>query len=177
MKKQIFIVGLPASGKTTFGRALAAALCRDFIDLDFYITQRFHASVSEIFAHHGEETFRRRESSMLREVGEMTDIVVSCGGGTPCFGSNMEFMNTHGTTVLLKASEERLLERLSAGRHKRPLVQNLSEKELSEYIRATTASRAPFYDMAAICIESSRLENRSEISETVDKFLSEHPDI
>lgn len=87
----IFIIGMPASGKTTFGRALARRLGREFIDLDFCITQRFRASVAEIFARDGEEAFRRREAAMLREVGEMEDVVVACGGGTPCFSSNMEY--------------------------------------------------------------------------------------
>jgi len=77
----IFIIGMPASGKTTFGRALARRLGREFIDLDFCITQRFRASVAEIFARDGEEAFRRREAAMLREVGEMEDVVVACGGG------------------------------------------------------------------------------------------------
>ncbi len=123
----IFIIGMPASGKTTFGRALARRLGREFIDLDFCITQRFRASVAEIFARDGEEAFRRREAAMLREVGEMEDVVVACGGGTPCFSSNMEYMNGRGLTVCLTATPERLRERMLLGGDKRPLVKGKSE--------------------------------------------------
>lgn len=118
----IFVTGYMASGKTTFGKALARRTGLNHIDLDFYIEQRFHASVKELFATKGEAEFRRIESALLREVGEFSDVVVSCGGGTPCFGDNMEYMNSRGLTVCLQASDEVIARRIREAGDKRPLM-------------------------------------------------------
>lgn len=83
----IFLIGYMASGKTTLGRALARELGFRFIDLDFYIEQRFRHRIPELFAHNGEAGFRDIEGRMLRESGEFCDTVVSCGGGTPCMAT------------------------------------------------------------------------------------------
>ncbi|MEE1023103.1 MAG: shikimate kinase [Muribaculaceae bacterium] len=168
----VFLVGLPASGKTTFGRALARRLGMDFIDLDFYISQRFRASVAEIFARDGEEAFRRRESAMLREVGEMQGVVVACGGGTPCFSGNMDYMNSRGLTVRLTASPEALKRRLLLGGDRRPLVKGKSAEELEGYILKVQAEREPYYSRAQVSVESSQLESRAEIAGTVDRFVA-----
>ena len=84
----IFIVGMPASGKSTFGRALARRLGRRFVDLDAYIENRFHTTVRALFADRGERAFRRLEALMLREVGEFEDVVVATGA-TSHFGPSM----------------------------------------------------------------------------------------
>lgn len=175
--KPVFIIGMPASGKTTFGRALARKLGRQFIDLDFCIAQRFHATVGELFARDGEEAFRRREAAMLREVGELDDVVVSCGGGTPCFSENMEYMNGRGLTVCLRATPERLRERMLLGGDRRPLVKGKTEEEIDAYIARTLEERRPYYSMARISLESSRLEDKRQIAGTVADFLADHPDI
>ncbi len=171
-RQPIFLVGLPASGKTTFGRALARHLDLEFIDLDFYISQRFRANVKEIFDRDGEEVFRRRESAMLREVGDMEGVVVACGGGTPCFSDNMEYMNSRGLTVLLEASPDVLIRRLRLGGDKRPLVIGKSDAELGEYIRRVKEERNPYYKLARISMESSQLESREQIDATVDCFVN-----
>lgn len=167
----IFIIGYMGAGKTTFGKALARKLGKGFIDLDFYITQRFRKSVPQLFEERGEEGFRLLENSMLREVGEFSDVVVACGGGTPCFGNNMDYMNERGLTVLLEADEECLVRRLLAGGARRPLVAGKSEPDLRAFIRTHLSERAPFYGKATTVVGGSRLENRKEIEETVDLFL------
>ena len=118
----IFIIGYMACGKTTLGRALARRLGREFIDLDFYIEQRFRRSISQIFATDGEEAFRSAEHAMLAEVGEMQDVVIACGGGTPCFHGNMDFMLSRGTVIYLDTSVDRIVERLTRNRSRRPLM-------------------------------------------------------
>ena len=89
---RIFLLGFMGAGKTTLGRALSNELKLSFCDLDLYIEQRFRKSVSEIFAQKGEQTFREIEKAMLHEVGEFEDIVISCGGSTPLFFDNMDYI-------------------------------------------------------------------------------------
>lgn len=170
----LFIIGYMASGKTTFGKALARSSGLQHIDLDFYIEQRFHSTIREIFATKGESEFRRIESAMLREVGEMTDVIVSCGGGTPCFGDNMDYMNSHGLTVCLQASENIIANRIINAGNKRPLMAGKSKEQIIETLRQHLEVRKPFYDRAAIIISGDRLENKSQITETVDDFIKNH---
>lgn len=173
----IFLIGYMGCGKTTFGRALAKATGRDFIDLDFYISQRFRASIPEIFASHGESGFRRMESAMLREVGEFPGVVVACGGGTPCFGSNIDYMLGRGTVVWLQASRRRLLERLLRGRQRRPLLAGKTDDQVAVAIDEGLRAREPFYSRASIRFNGDRLENRNQISATIDDFLTEFKDL
>lgn len=170
----LFIIGYMASGKTTFGKALARKSGLQHIDLDFYIEQRFHSTIREIFASKGEAEFRRIESSMLREVGEMSDVIVSCGGGTPCYGDNMDYMNSRGTTVCLQASEDIIANRIIKAGNKRPLMAGKSYDEIIETLRKHMEVRKPFYDKASIIISGSRLDNKSQIADTVDEFIKNH---
>lgn len=167
----IFLIGYMGCGKTTLGRALGSAMNLEFIDLDFYITQRFRKSVNEIFAEKGEAEFRRIEREMLREVGEFSDVIVACGGGTPCHFDNMDYMNSRGLTLWLQASRERLIERLVLGAHKRPLIAGKSREEIGAHLDKTLAARTPDYSKAKMTVDSSRLETRSQISETVAELL------
>ena len=170
----LFIIGYMASGKTTFGRALARKAGLDHIDLDFYIEQRFHSTVREIFAQKGEAEFRRLESAMLREVGEMSDVVVSCGGGTPCFGDNIDYMNSRGLTVCLQASDDVIADRILQAGNKRPLMAGKSRDEVIDTLRRHMEERKPYYDRAKIQLSGNRLENKSQIAETVDDFIKNH---
>ncbi|MDE7420388.1 MAG: shikimate kinase [Muribaculaceae bacterium] len=170
----IFIIGYMASGKTTFGRALAKKSGLQHIDLDFYIEQRFHSTIRDIFATKGEAEFRRIEGSMLREVGEMSDVIVSCGGGTPCFNDNIDYMNSRGITVCLQASDNVIADRIIDGGSKRPLMAGKSKEEIIETIHKHMETRRPFYDQAAIIISGDRLENKWQIAETVDDFIKNH---
>ncbi len=167
----IFIVGYMASGKTTFGKALARTAGLRHIDLDFFIEQRFHCSVKDFFASKGEEEFRRIEGNMLREVGEFSDVVISCGGGTPCFSGNMDYMNSRGMTVCLKASDDVIADRIIQAGDKRPLMAGKSRDEIMAAIGAHMSVRRPFYDMAKIHISGDRLESKSQIASTVDSFI------
>lgn len=115
-------------GKSTLARALAKYTGLQFIDLDNYIERRFMANVRDIFARYGEERFRDMEHRMLLEVADFENVIIACGGGTPCFHNNMEIINTHGTSIWLQASDSILHHRLVRGRHKRPL---LAEKPMT----------------------------------------------
>lgn len=173
----IFVTGYMASGKTTFARALARATNREFIDLDFRIEQRFHTSITEIFATKGEDAFRRIETEMLREVAEMENVVIACGGGTPCFNGNMDLMLACGNTVWLDTSPQRMAERLAINRKKRPLLADKSPSELLNAITEDLDRRKPFYSKAEIHFDGGNLEDKKQINDSIDSFLKRHPDI
>ncbi len=164
---RIILIGYMGAGKTTVGKALAAELGVTFYDLDWYITMRYRKSVSEIFAERGEEGFRDLEQRMLHEVAEFENVVVSCGGGTPCFFDNMDYMNSLADTVYLKAKPEVLAQHLRMGKGKRPLLEGKSPEELEDYIREMLVSREPFYNQAKHTIDVSLLDTESKIQDSV----------
>ena len=95
---RIILIGYMGAGKTTVGKALAAELGLRFYDLDWYIESRMRKTVAQLFAELGEEGFRRIERNMLHEVAEFEGVLISCGGGTPCFYDNMQYINQQGLT-------------------------------------------------------------------------------
>lgn len=169
--RPIFIVGMPASGKSTFGRALSRVLGRRHIDLDRYIENRFRTTVRELFATRGEEAFRALEGAMLREVGEFEDVVVATGGGAPCHSGNMDYMLARGETVWLQAPVGRLMQRIRLRPDKRPLLAGLDGEALRARLVEMHAARAPFYSRARLRLDSSRLETRDQIAESVAALL------
>lgn len=170
---RIILVGYMGSGKTTVGRQLAMALGVSFYDLDWYIEIRYRRSVSQIFREDGEEHFRQLEYNMLHEVAEFEDVVLSCGGGTPCYFDNMQYMNSLGETVYLKASPEVLAAHLKMARVERPLIKNKSGEELLTYIRESLSEREPFYMQAKHVINVDLLDNFEKIAITIDLLRRE----
>ena len=157
-------------GKSTLGRALAATTSLEFIDLDNYIESRYHASIAELFAQRGEEGFRQLEASMLAEVCGFENVVIACGGGTPCFYDNMERMNAGGVTVWLTTPLNRLYERLQRNRAKRPILADKSDEELMAFIQEALRAREPYYSKAQARFCATLLEDKSQISITAEQF-------
>ena len=164
---RIILIGYMGAGKTTVGKALAAELGVPFYDLDWFITTRYRRSVPEIFAERGEEGFRDLERRMLHEAAEFENIVLSCGGGTPCFFDNMEYMNSLAETIYLKAEPEVLAMHLRMGKGKRPLIEGKTPEELEAYIHESLRVREPFYKQAKYTLDVSLLENFTKIQESV----------
>lgn len=162
-----------ASGKTTFGRALAKALGLDFIDLDEYICLKTGKTIPQIFSQEGEDYFRTLESQALIEVCSSKEpAIVACGGGTPCFGDNISLMNSAGITVWLDADRDAILRRLREDCANRPLVASLDAGgELERYVGDNLSRRLPFYSHAKIRFDSSHLESAEEISNSVAEFM------
>ena len=120
--RRIILIGYMGSGKTTVGKALSKDTGMMFYDLDWYIESRMRKTVSQIFAERGEEGFRQIEHNMLHEVAEFEDVIISCGGGTPCFFDNMDYLNQQGDVVYLKATPETLYKHLMMAKVERPLL-------------------------------------------------------
>lgn len=145
---RIYLIGYMGSGKSTVGRELAKELNLQFIDLDNYIEERNFKTIPEIFAESGEEGFRKVEQRALHEVSEFEDVVVSTGGGAPCFFDNMELIKRTGISVYLNGTPRILAERLMQSKTERPLIKGKSEAELIEFIRETLEKRNSWYKQA-----------------------------
>lgn len=168
--KRIIIIGYMGAGKTTVGKELSKDLGIQFYDLDWYIESRMRKTVAQIFAEKGEEGFRSVEKNMLHEVAEFEDVIISCGGGTPCFFDNMDYLNEQGDTIYLKADPEVLYKHLLMGKVERPLLKNKTPDELIAFIREQLQRREPFYSKAKYTLDVSLMNNYEKIKISVQKI-------
>jgi shikimate kinase len=168
--KRVILIGYMGSGKTTVGKALSKETGMMFYDLDWYIESRMRKSVSQIFAEKGEEGFRKIEYNMLHEVAEFEDVIISCGGGTPCFFDNMDYLNQQGDVVYLKASPETLYKHLLMAKIERPLLKGKSADELIAYITEHLKQREPFYEKARHILDVNVLDDYDKIKVSVQKL-------
>ncbi len=167
---RIILIGYMGAGKTTVGKALGKELGMMFYDLDWYIESRMRKTVSQIFAEKGESGFREIERNMLHEVAEFENIILSCGGGTPCFFDNMEYMNGQGPVVYLKASPDVLYKHLLMGKGDRPLLKNKTHDELIQFITEQLAQREKFYSQAAYTLDVNLMDSYDKIKITITKL-------
>ena len=168
--QRIFLIGYMGVGKTTLGKALADRTGLSFIDLDLFIEGRYRKTIRQIFEAEGEEAFREIERKALHEVAEFEDIILSTGGGTPCFFDNMTYMNSVGTTVYLQASPEALTERISLCKHSRPAVRHLDDKALHAFVRKALTHRTPFYERAHHVFDVERLVNDNDTDDAAHRL-------
>ena len=131
---------------------------------------RMRKSVSQIFAERGEEGFRKIEHNMLHEVAEFEDVIISCGGGTPCFFDNMDYLNQQGDVVYLKATPEVLYKHLLMAKVERPLLKDKTAEELIAYITEHLKEREPFYTKARHILDVSLMDNYDKINISVTKL-------
>ena len=164
---RIILIGYMGAGKTTIGKALAAELGLRFYDLDWYIESRMRKTVAQLFAELGEEGFRRIERNMLHEVAEFEGVLISCGGGTPCFYDNMQYINQQGLTLYLKASPEVLYKHLKMGKSVRPLLLNKTPEEVQRFISEQLKSREQFYTRAQFTLDVNLMDNFDKIKISV----------
>jgi len=150
---KIYLIGFMGSGKSTAGRNLASQLNWSFIDLDEKIQKMEEMKIPEIFSIKGESYFRKLETRALQELKSETDTVISTGGGTPCFGDNMDFMLSSGLTIYIKMTPVSLKKRLEGSSEDRPLLREIDSKDLQEYITSKLAEREKWYCRAEIIID------------------------
>ena len=167
---RIFLTGYMGAGKTTLGKAFARRMDISFIDLDWYIEERFHKTVGELFTERGETGFRELERNMLHEVAEFENVVISTGGGTPCFFDNMDFMNQTGKTVFLDVYPDVLFRRLRVAKQQRPILQGKEDDELKVFIVQALEKRALFYHQAQYVFNADELEDRWQIETSVQRL-------
>ena len=167
---RIFLIGYMGSGKTTIGKLVAKQLGYSFVDMDAHIEEKQFKTVSQIFAEKGEPEFRLLEQKCLHEVADFENVVISTGGGAPCFFDNIEYMNAHGLSIYLKLTANELAERLElVGINKRPLLAGKSSTELRQFIAEALSKREPFYSKATYALSGDINLVVNEISELVKK--------
>ncbi|MFC2113543.1 shikimate kinase [Bacteroidota bacterium] len=144
----VFLVGFMGSGKSSKGKLLATHLGYDFMDTDKEIVEQLGMSINDIFRKFGEVKFRESETSLLNDLVTRNNLVVSTGGGLPCHAGNMDHINRLGCSIYLKVSPTQLFSRLSSRKYKRPLIKDLSDKELMDFIERTLSEREAYYEKA-----------------------------
>jgi shikimate kinase len=145
---KIYLVGLPGSGKSYTGKWLSRRMGWDFIDLDELIEKNEKKTIAELFKLLGEEGFRNIEQKYLKVTFSYKQCVISCGGGTPAWGQNMELMGRHGLTVYLNTELTEIERRLEAGKESRPLL--AQNQNLGNQISELNEKRRPYYSRAKI---------------------------
>ena len=165
-------------GKTTLGQALAHETGTPYIDLDEFIEHKSGMTIAQIFDILGETRFREIEAEALHELVAMTDVIVGCGGGTPCHGDNMALMNRAGTTVWLTTSPERIAARLIRPEEKckRPKINTLPDDEVLQFVLTELEQRTPYYSQAQMQFDSTDIETAAATKRTAKRLapLLEH---
>jgi shikimate kinase len=153
--KNIFLIGMPSSGKSTLGRLLAKALNFTFVDMDERIEVKEVSSIPDIFKIKGEDYFRKVESEVLKQIKPNQQLVISTGGGVPCFFDNMEFIKANGTSIFLDVPPVILAKRImNSTANNRPLIdKNKSENEVLQDIENRYQNRLKFYQQADLQVD------------------------
>lgn len=165
----ITLIGYMGSGKSSVGKILSRKLDFLFVDLDTAIEEVEAIPVATIFKEKGELYFRKKEREILKNIlNRKENIVLSIGGGTPCFYGNIELINSLSKSYYLQASPTSLSARLETGKAKRPLIAHLKQTELPEFIAKHLFERNPFYQKAQHTINT----NGESVSSVADRIIS-----
>ena len=157
------------SGKTHWGKILSQQTSLPYFDLDEVIVTSEKMSVQQIFHDKGEEYFRIKEQEVLEALAEdHDDVIISTGGGTPCFFNNIDFMKQQGTVVWLNTSVNTLLERLLKQKNSRPLIKNISDSELKSYIIKKLQDRKMYYEQAHLMLHEELITTESLLKSIQD---------
>jgi shikimate kinase len=173
---RVYLIGIMGSGKTHLGRLLAQEMQLSFIDLDEEVAEKEGISVSAIFEQFGEDHFRLLEAAELRTTSlRLPDAVIACGGGTPCFHGNMDFMLKHGIVIWLHPEIETVVERIWKAKQKRPLIAKAETKEeVAEIISSIVEKRKPWYAQAHFTFTGTIID-LPRLKETIEAFNNLNP--
>ncbi|WP_127132474.1 shikimate kinase [Pseudoflavitalea rhizosphaerae] len=165
---RIFLIGFMGAGKTHWGKQVANRMGLPFQDLDELIVAQEGKSIADIFTANGEEYFRLAEKQMLEELVEREDsMIISCGGGTPCFFNNIDFMKRYGIVVWLNTHVEVILQRLLKERMHRPLLKDIKDEDLRNHIIRKLNERRMYYEQADVIIDKEDSISMNDFIQTV----------
>lgn len=168
--KNIYLLGFMGSGKSFLGKKLSESLILNFLDLDQFIEDSSKWSIPQLFSSIGEEGFRKIEANILRKTADFNQYIISCGGGTPCFHENLEWIKNHGISIYLKTPKELLFERLSNQKEGRPLINSMSENQLKEFISKKLNEREIYYSQADYIHHQTN--NEIDLND-IEKYITE----
>ena len=154
----IYLIGFMGSGKSHWGGLLSKQINWPYFDLDQVIQDKAGKTIAEIFAQEGEAFFRQLEHDTLLALSQNKQpMILSCGGGTPCFFNNMAVMKQQGKVVWLDTAEQVLLERLQKEKSHRPLIRDIPDDELRAFIHTKRQERKAYYEQADIQLSEETL--------------------
>ncbi|WKK64551.1 shikimate kinase [Lutimonas zeaxanthinifaciens] len=169
------LLGYMGSGKSTVAKALSNKLHLPCVDLDDYIEEKEQMTVNKIFQTQGEVYFRLQESKYLKEILEMdSELILSVGGGTPCYSNNMELINQYSRSIYLKGSIPTICQRLRNEKDQRPLIADLNDGQLTEFVAKHLFERRNYYEKAdtIINVDGKSLEDLvSESTLSLKEYL------
>ncbi|MBY8996993.1 MAG: shikimate kinase [Candidatus Thorarchaeota archaeon] len=168
--KNIGLIGFMGTGKTTIGRALASLTGRKFFDTDTLVESAAGRTISQIFLEEGEESFRKLESRIVKEVCENDSAVISFGGGVVLSPSNVDMIRMNSIVILLKASVETIVKRTGSN-SLRPLL-NVAENDVETGIKSLLDSRRILYETAMdFAIETDALSTKNAVEEIIRRVV------
>lgn len=155
---RIYLIGYMCCGKSTMGKKIAKKIGYGFVDMDVMFEEKYKIKISTFFEKYGQEAFRILEQKLLYTTSSMENMVIATGGGTPCFGNNMEWINANGLSIYLKTNEGFIVDRLKNTKKQRPLTKNISLDDLPSYVSENIKRREPYYTQANITIANDEMD-------------------
>ncbi|HVZ96551.1 MAG TPA: shikimate kinase [Chitinophagaceae bacterium] len=149
------------SGKTHWGKIWAKNNGLQFFDLDTRIEDAAGMSITKIFEKHGEDKFREMEAEQLKKFAHLKNFILACGGGTPCFGNNMEWMKANGKVIYLKASPSLIVKNVLDEMEQRPIIKDVNPSELIFFVERKLKERESFYSQADYTLNVERLNDNA----------------
>ncbi len=157
------------SGKSTVGKKLASIMNYNFIDTDKYFEEKYKISIFDFFEKFGEEMFRKFEHEILKELVLKDKVIISTGGGLPCFNNNMDIINKEGISIYLEMPYNAIINRQKNSKQKRPLLKNKTQEEIETYLLDLLTKREPIYKKSKIKIDSQNIDF-SSLKETIGRY-------
>jgi shikimate kinase len=170
---KIILLGYMGSGKSTIGNLLTKELNLPLVDLDHTIEKEIGMTISDFFEVSGELKFRRLENEVLNSVLAANDqMILSTGGGTPCYGNNLQLMKSalNAKVFYLKSSIKTLTERLLSEKDTRPLIQSIDDADLPEFIGKHLFERSNFYLQAHHVVNIDQKSVETIVKEIVESL-------
>ncbi|MDD4830283.1 MAG: shikimate kinase, partial [Bacteroidales bacterium] len=154
---RIFLVGFMFSGKSTVGKLLAKSMGYEHIDTDHMFESLYNISINDFFEKYGQDLFRELEHKLLLTLIEKDNIVISTGGGLPCFHNNMELIKQNGISIHINMSFKSIIHRQKKSKKNRPLLKNKSQEEIEIFLQDLLAKRIDIYNQSNIIIKGEDL--------------------